>query len=95
MKTFTDAEILATIKSMTRPVKRFEGMTMEAYMPHIQGVFGTKEIRVSESLTGGRHGRRALTRNFPNVTNTRVIKIAEANGYSASPGGYHLELVTQ
>lgn len=93
--TFTDTEILATIKSMTRPVKRLEGMTMEAYMPHIQGVFGTKEIRVSESMTGGRHGRMASTRNLPNVTEARVIKIAEANGYKASPGGVWLELVGQ
>jgi len=50
---------------------------------------------VSESMTGGRHGRMASTRNLPNVTNARVIKIAEANGYKASPGGYYLELVSQ
>jgi len=32
---------------------------------------------------------------LPNVTEARVIKIAEANGYKASPGGLWLELVTQ
>lgn len=90
-KTFTDAQILATIKSMTRPVKRLEGMTMEADMPHIQNALGRKEIATHDRL----HGQRlAGTRNLPNVTERRVIKIAEANGYKASPGGYHLELVT-
>ena len=94
-KTFTDAEILATIKSMTRPVKRLEGMTAEADMGHVQSELGRYDVRVSESLTGGRHGRRASTRNLPNVTDARVIKIAEANGYKASPGGVWLELVGQ
>jgi len=93
-KTFTDAEILTTIKSMTRPVKRLEGMTVEAHMPHIQSEFGTKQVRVDESMTGGRMGRRSTLRTLPNVTEARVIKIAEANGYKASPGGVWLALVT-
>ncbi len=92
-KTFTDAEILTTIKSMTRSVKRLEGMTVEAYMPHIQSEFGTKQVRVEDSVGGGRMGRRSTLRTLPNVTEARVIKIAEANGYKASPGGVWLELV--
>jgi len=64
-------------------------------MPHIQDALGRYNVRVSESMTGGRHGRMASTRNLPNVTEARVIKIAEANGYKASPGGLWLELVTQ
>jgi len=95
MNTFTDAEILATIKSMTRAVKRLEGVTMEADMPHIQNALGRKEIRVAESQGGGLMGRRTSYRNLPNVTERRIIKIAEANGYKASPGGVWLELVTQ
>ena len=95
MKTYTDAEILATIKSMTRPMMTVEGLIDIADMAHIQDELGRYDVRVSESLTGGRHGRMASTRNIPNVTERRVIKIAEANGYKASPGGYHLELVTQ
>jgi len=95
MKTFTDAQILSVIKSMTRSQKRLEGMMMVADMPHIQDALGRYNVRVSESMTGGRHGRMASTRNLPNVTNARVIKIAEANGYKASPGGLWLELVTQ
>ena len=87
--TFTDAEILATIKSMTRPVKRLEGMTMEADMAHVQSEFGRFEVRVNSER------RNTTTRSLPNVTERRVIKIAEANGYKASSGGYHLELVTQ
>jgi len=95
MKTFTDAQILSVIKSMTRSQKRLEGMMMVADMPHIQDALGRYNVRVSESMTGGRHGRMASTRNLPNVTNARVIKIAEANGYKASPGGVWLELVGQ
>ncbi len=93
--TFTDAEILATIKSMTRPRMTVEGIIDVADMPHIQDTLGRYNVRVSESMTGGRHGRMASTRNLPNVTEARVIKIAEANGYKASPGGYYLELVSQ
>jgi hypothetical protein len=92
MKTFTDAEILATIKSMTRPVKRLEGMTAEANMAHVQSELGRKEIVVQDR----RYGQRpAGLRNLPNVTEARVARVAEANGYKASPGGVWLELVTQ
>jgi len=92
--TFTDAQILDAIRFMTAPQKRFEGPTMEAYMPHIQDVFGTKEIRIGPVFLG-HTTRRASSRFLPNVTEARVIKIAEANGYKASPGGVWLELVGQ
>ena len=92
MKTFTDAEILATIKSMTRPVRTYEGMVDTADMCHIQSILGRKEIVTQDR----RYGQRpAGLRNLPNVTEARVIKIAEANGYKASPGGVWLELVGQ
>ena len=92
MKTFTDAEILAVIVKMTRPVKTFEGMVDTADMCHVQSELGRKEIVVQDR----RYGQRpAGLRNLPTVTNAHVIKIAEANGYKASPGGVWLELVGQ
>lgn len=92
-KKYTDAEILSTIVKMTRSVKRVEGMIMEADMAHIQDELGRYDVCVEGSLTGGRHGRRACTRNLPNVTPARVVKIAQANGYTASPGWYSLEKI--
>lgn len=89
-KKYTDAQILSTIVKMTRPVKRVEGMIMEADMAHIQDELGRYDVRVTGSLTGD---RRACTRNLPNVTPARVVKIAQANGYTASPGWYSLEKI--
>ena len=91
MKTFTDAEILSTIVKMTRPMMTVEGLIDIADMAHIQDELGRYDVHVEGSLTGGRHGRRACTRNLPNVTPARVVKIAQANGYTASPGWYSLE----